>query len=64
MAHLKSKQLTFIQGSDETPISCMHHVTAVAALPAFSPLHAEAIIGAIEVGPETEVERGDEEDPI
>lgn len=37
---------------------------AVTALPAFSPLHAETIIGAIEVGPKTEVERGDEEDPI
>jgi hypothetical protein len=42
----------------------MHHATAVAALPAFSPLHAEAIVGAIEVGPETEIKRRDEEDPI
>jgi hypothetical protein len=42
----------------------MHHARAVAALPALSPLHAEAIIGAIEVGPETEIERRDEEDPI
>jgi hypothetical protein len=42
----------------------MHYVPVVAALPTLSPLDAKTIIGAIEVGPETEVERRDEEDPI
>jgi hypothetical protein len=42
----------------------MHYVAVVVALPTFSPLDAETIVGAIEVGPETEIERGDEEDPI
>jgi len=36
----------------------------VVAVPAFSPLHAESVIRSIEVRPETEIERGDEEDPI
>ena len=39
-------------------------MTAVAALPALSPLHAETIVGAIEVRPETEVEGRNQEDPI
>ena len=43
----------------------MHYVTVVtAALPTLSPLDAKAIVGAIEVRPETKVERRDEEDPI
>jgi hypothetical protein len=42
----------------------MHYVAAVAALPTLSPLDAKTIVGAIEVGPETKVERRDEEDPI
>ena len=42
----------------------MHYVAVVAALPTLSPLDAKTIIGAIEVGPETEVERRDEEDSI
>ncbi len=42
----------------------MHYVAVVAALPTFAPLDAETIIGAIEVRPETEIERRDEEDPI
>lgn len=40
----------------------MHHVAV--AVPAFSPLHAETVIRAIEVRPETEIERRDEEDPV
>jgi hypothetical protein len=42
----------------------MHHVAGVAALPAFSPLYAETIVGAIAVGPEAEIKGRDEEDPI
>ena len=42
----------------------MHYVAMVVALPTFSPLDAKTIIGVIEVGPETEIERRDEEDPI
>jgi hypothetical protein len=42
----------------------MHYVAVVAALPTLSPLDAKTIVRAIEVGPETEVERRDEEDPI
>jgi hypothetical protein len=42
----------------------MHYVGVVAALPTLSPLDAKTIVGAIEVGPEAEVERRDEEDPI
>ena len=53
---------TSIQGRDKAPVSSMHHVAV--ALPAFSPLYAETVIPAIEVGPETEVERRDKEDPI
>lgn len=40
----------------------MHHVAI--AVPAFSPLDAETVIRAIEVRPETEIERRDEEDPV
>ena len=45
----------------------MHYVAVVvvvAALPTLSPLDAETVVGAIEVGPKTEVERRDEENPI
>ena len=42
----------------------MHYVAVLAALPTLSPLDAKTIVGAIEVGPETKVERRDEEDPV
>ena len=40
----------------------MHHVAL--AFPAFSPLDAETVIRIVEVRPETEIERRDEEDPV
>jgi hypothetical protein len=39
-------------------------VAGLAALPTLPPLNAKTIVRAIEVGPETEVERRDEKDPI
>ena len=53
---------TSIQGSDEAPISGMYHVAVT--VPAFSPLHGEAVIRAIEIRPEAEIERRDKEDPV
>ena len=40
----------------------MHHVAV--AVPAFSPFHPETVVRAVEVRPETEIERRDEEDPV
>jgi hypothetical protein len=53
---------TSIQGSDETPISSVHH--AAVAVPSFPPLYAETVIRAVEMRPEAEIERRDEEDPV
>ena len=53
---------TSVQGGDEAPISCVHHVAV--AVPAFSPFYAERVVRAVEVRPETEIERRDEEDPV
>jgi len=53
---------TSVQGGDEAPISSVHHVAV--AFPAFSPLDAETVVRAVEVRPETEIERRDEEDPV
>jgi hypothetical protein len=64
VAQSKPKELTSIQRSNEAPVSGMHYVARVAALPALSPLDAKTVVGAIAVGPETEVERRDEENPI
>jgi hypothetical protein len=54
--------VTSIQGSDETPISGVHHLAV--AVPSFSPLDAESVVGAVEVRPEAEIEGRDEEDPV
>ena len=53
---------TSVQGGDEAPISGVHHLAV--AVPAFSPFYAERVVRAVEVRPETEIERRDEEDPV
>jgi hypothetical protein len=45
---------TSIQGSDETPISRVHHVAV--AVPSFSPPDTERVVRAVEARPEDEVE--------
>lgn len=54
--------ITSIQSRDQTPITCPHLFPLVS--PSFTPLNAVAVVAPFSIGPETEVERRDEKDPI
>ena len=53
---------TSIQGSDVAPIFCVHH--AAVAVKSFSLLDAKRVVRVVEVRPEAEVERRNEENPV
>ena len=53
---------TSIQGSDVAPIFCVHH--AAVAVTSFSLLDAKRVVRVVEVRPEAEVERRNEENPV